>query len=266
MPETTDTVNANMPVVVQQPNPMLMLQSLIERGADPAKLEKMMDLVERWEKNQAAQAFGAALAKFQELCPPIVKWRETKAKPGTEFAFKYASFDDVMAAARPHLATCGIACAFDSEHKEESGVASLKVTVRIRVGSYFEDRTFTCPVPKDLKASEPQRYGAALSYAKRYALCAALNIVGTDQDDDAQTQHDYLTEQQKAALVEFIRHVGMKVSDVSALCRWLEVADIDHILQANHVKAMEGVRDWATRNSPQSLKTYKPGNSNGGGK
>jgi hypothetical protein len=36
-----------------------------------------------------------------------------------------------------------------------------------------------------MRVNDTQRFGAALRYAQRYALCGALNIVVTDEDVDA---------------------------------------------------------------------------------
>jgi hypothetical protein len=40
-----------------------------------------------------------------------------------------------------------------------------------------------------MRVNETQKFGAALSYAKRYALQGALNIVVTDEDTDACEPH-----------------------------------------------------------------------------
>ena len=46
----------------QEPTPMSILAKAVEMGADVDKLTKLMDLQERWERNEAKKAFDAALA------------------------------------------------------------------------------------------------------------------------------------------------------------------------------------------------------------
>lgn len=171
---------ANLPAVQQsQPSEALaIIQTAIERNIDADQLGKLMDLHRELRKDQAAEAFGRAVTTFQAKCPPITKSRATQ-ETGS-FGYKYASFDDVMRVAGPVLAECGLAVTVSSERTDWG----IRVTCRLRHGTHFEDHTMDCPIPS-MKVNDTQKFGAALSYAKRYALCAALNIVITDEDNDA---------------------------------------------------------------------------------
>lgn len=188
MTVATQTPPANGQLTAQAANPMALLQQMIEGGYKPDDLGAMMDLCERYEKNRAAEVYGQAITAFQRKCPAIHKGRKVDAGP---LRYQYASFDDVMAQAGPVLAECGIAVAFSTEANEHG----IRVTVRLRVGIHSEEYTLDVPVP-EMKVNNTQRYGAALSYAKRYALCAALNIVVTDEDDDANGCLDPVSEDQ----------------------------------------------------------------------
>lgn len=155
------------------PSPLLILDRLVQQGGSIEAIERMSALAERWQENLARQEFARAMAQFQRTMKPITKNRKADR-------FMYAGFDDIMREASPVLADCGISVGFDSEQNDKV----LSVKCRIRVGAYHEDRSFSVPIPLSLKVSEPQQYGAALSYAKRYCLCAALNIVVTDEDNE----------------------------------------------------------------------------------
>ncbi len=156
------------------PHPLAILAKAVEGGAmDVGVLERLSALAEKWQANQAEQDFGEAIAEFQAAMPPVHKGRSADR-------FNFAGFDDIMAIAKPILSESGISISFDTDH----GDKQIKVTCRLRVGSYHEDKSLTVPVDGELRVTETQRYGAALSYAKRYCLCAALNIVVTDEDDE----------------------------------------------------------------------------------
>jgi hypothetical protein len=45
--------------------PMTMLQLAVQQGADMDKLQKLMDLQERWERNEARKAFNRAFSEFK---------------------------------------------------------------------------------------------------------------------------------------------------------------------------------------------------------
>ena len=53
--------------------PSQMLMTAVEQGADLDKLEKLMELQERWEAGNAQKAFTAALAAFKANPPILVK-------------------------------------------------------------------------------------------------------------------------------------------------------------------------------------------------
>jgi hypothetical protein len=186
------------------------LQVAIERGADPQVLLQMMELQERYDRNRAAEAFGEAITKFQSLCPIVHKGRSTKDSGA--FGYTFASYDDIVRAASPALKECGLAVSFSTEHVEHG----IKVTCRIRHGIHAEDCTLTVPVPNTLKVSDTQKYGAALSYAKRYALCAALNIVVSDEDSDAAGMHEVISESDFRALEQLLMESN---SDFGRFCK-----------------------------------------------
>src|SRR5690606_34003987 len=71
--------------------PMQMLQIAVERGADIAQLEKLMDLHERWQAKQARQAFEEAISAAKAEIKPIAKKREvdfTTAKGRTSYMYE----------------------------------------------------------------------------------------------------------------------------------------------------------------------------------
>jgi hypothetical protein len=197
--------------------PLELIQSLVERpDLDPDKLGKLLDLQERWERNRAAEAFGAAVAKFQAKCPIIHKARTATINSSKgSYKYQFASFDDVMRTAAPLLAECGLAVSFSTEPAENG----IKSTCRVRHGTHYEDHTLTVPIPS-MNVNDTQRYGAALSYAKRYNLCAALNIVVSDEDNDAESLCERITEDQIATLNEWIESTN---TDLNRFLKWLAV-------------------------------------------
>lgn len=213
-----------------------LIQLAIEKGMDADSLGKLFDLLERKEKNEAQRRFGDALALFQKKCPTVFKAKtaKIKTKSGSEFSYNFASLDDVMAEASPILAECGISVSFDTEH---SVANMLTVVCRLRVGGYFEDRKFTAPVPSDMAANEPQKFGSALSFLKRYALCAALNIVVTnDVDDDAGRCFEFITKGEVATLKELLDEKG---ADFERFLKWAGIESLDRMPAKQLPKALD---------------------------
>lgn len=228
-------VNGELSVVPA--NPLTILSRMVERGADPTSIERMSALAERWQEIASREKFATALAAFQAECPAIHKGRKADR-------FQYAGFDDVMKVAGPILARHTISVAFDSQHTDKL----LVITCRIRVGPYHEDRSFSVPVPASLKVSEPQQYGAALSYAKRYCLCAALNIVTTDEDNENNLLVR-ITPDQIAVINTQLQETGM---GVDAFNKAFEIESLDMLPAVHFAAAMVRLNDYKTRKARAS--------------
>jgi len=208
-------------VTVSRPaDPMSLIEASVDKGVSPDQLGKLMELQERWDRNRAAEGFAAALTEFQKRCPSIFKCRKTTDGKA------YASFDDVMRVIAPHLAAVGLCVSFDVEHVGES--ANLNIITILRHGTHEHRTRFSCPVPAEMRVNSTQKMGAALSYAKRYGLCAALNLVVTDEDSDGSGLGDgpapTITEAQAVQLREMLEASG---GDVPKFLNWAKVESIE---------------------------------------
>lgn len=163
--------------------PVNLVQLAIDRGVAADQLEKLVALAERTADRQAEIEFAESKVRFQAEVPPIKKVR--KVGSAKKLSFKYAGYDDVIKTIQPYLTKNRISISFNTEESKTDRQDSLAVVCRIRVGSYYEDTRFVCPIPKELTVTGTQKVGAALQYAKRYALGAALGLVFADEDDES---------------------------------------------------------------------------------
>jgi hypothetical protein len=99
----------------------------------------------------------------------------SKDATNPHFKNKYADLPAVIEAIKGPLNDAGIAF---MQTPSESGSGTLTLTTRLmhESGEWIED-TATIPLPKN----DPQGYGSAMTYGRRYALAA---ITGLYQDDD----------------------------------------------------------------------------------
>jgi hypothetical protein len=195
-------------VVEREPSPLTLIQLAIQQKMDPGQLEKLIDLQERVQRNQAEQKFAEALAGFQQECPMVFKRRQVKNRDGTP-RYVYASYDDIKSVTRPIESKWGISTSFDIKQ----GDGALIGTCRVRVGTHYEDHSFVVEIPKAGQGmNEPQTYGNTMSYLKRYLYCASLDIVVTDEDNDATDLMDLVNEVEALELQELIqeKHVEFK--------------------------------------------------------
>jgi hypothetical protein len=123
--------------------------------------------------------WAAAFVAAQEDMPHISKSQkaEIPTKSGGKYEYSYAPLPDIIDAVRPILAKHGLAQAQDVV--ASNGVVVVTTRIYHKAG---HAETFG---PLHLHAGGDARAaGSAITYARRYALCAALGI-SPDTDTDA---------------------------------------------------------------------------------
>jgi ERF superfamily len=127
-----------------------------------------------------------ALAAFQAEAPTFTKNKTAtvKTKTGGEYSYKYADLGDILPAVRPLLAQHGLSWSAKPS-QAETGELTLRYQLAHTSGEK-DAGEMPLGVARDCR---PQELGSAITYARRYALTAQLNLA-TEEDDDGQTaQH-----------------------------------------------------------------------------
>ena len=155
------------------------LMSMIERvclspDADIAKLEKMLDMQERVLDRNARQAFTADLASMQIELPRIAENGK-----GHNSA-KYALLEDINDAVRPVLNKLGFAVTFSIDQTDRNVTVVARLSHKM---GFSEETRLSLPLDTSGNKNPVQAAGSTISYGKRYAICALLNI-STGEDCD----------------------------------------------------------------------------------
>ena len=155
----------------------IIADSVAGGTTDVAVLEKMFDLYERDEARKAEKLFDEALAEFQGTAKPIRRIKKADR-------FTYAPIEEIIRTIQGDLSANGLSVRFDTKF-DSTGYITAFCTVS-HVGGHKERSEFTCPVDKENKQriNVAQQQASANSYARRYALSNALNLVYSDEDDD----------------------------------------------------------------------------------
>lgn len=227
-------------------DPLALIATAIEKGLDAGQLRELLALRREYEADEAKKGFAAALVKFQEICPRIMK-RHTATvvskRTDAKYSYAYASFDDIMRAIAPALDETGLSVSFTTSIPYDKAGAALtgllSVTCYIRWGTHVEERHFTLPIP-EMTVNDAQRFGAAVSYGKRYALTAALNLTTTDVDDDARGLADVITADQATELKELIERKGRTLAQAM---KFLQVEAIEDMNSRSFTLA----KDWLNK-------------------
>jgi hypothetical protein len=142
-------------------------------------------------------AIAAALAKAQaELTNPEKSLTATIATPGIgdgDRTFRYAPLSSGLDIVRKSLGRHEIAAVQTTAIDIEAGLVRLTTVLAHASGEWISSEWPVCPVSETVT---PRRMGAALTYARRYALFTLVGIAGEDDLDapgtgPAQEAHGY---------------------------------------------------------------------------
>ena len=154
--------------------PMEMLNIAVSQNADLNKLEKLMDLQERWESNEAKRAFSAALTEFQSKLGPILKKRDGHN-------CKYADIDDIAKSIRPMLDETKLSYRFEQRQFENSITVRCIVTHSM---GHSESTELTATADTSGGKNDIQAMASTVTYLRRYSLTGALGITTGADDND----------------------------------------------------------------------------------
>ena len=139
-------------------------------------------------------ALAAALAKAQiELINPeksLVATIREEGRHGREQTFRYAPLSAGLEITRKVLGQYEIATLQTTSIDQASGLINLTTMLAHSSGEWIASDWPVCPVAETVS---PRRMGAALTYARRYALFALVGIAGED-DLDAPDLHSAMAE------------------------------------------------------------------------
>ena len=110
-----------------------------------------------------------ALIEFQKKCPEISLDSEVAFK---SVKFKYASLPHIIKTIRPIMASCGLGF---THLVSSNGVMCVLVH---ESGQSIQSEPF-----KLTSGTDPKDQGGAITYSKRYTLCAMLGICAEDDQD-----------------------------------------------------------------------------------
>jgi hypothetical protein len=125
-------------------------------------------------------SLAAAYVKAQAEMPSIDKGKTARVdtKSGGSYSYSYADLADALDAIRPILAKHGLAVVQDPVSRQRS--IDVFTTLLHESGECMSFGPLTFPT-----GDTPQAVGSAITYARRYALLAALGLA--TEDDDGQT-------------------------------------------------------------------------------
>lgn len=173
----------NSEISVIEPNPSALLQLAVKQNLDIEKLEKLMQLQERWQAQQARKEFLSEISHFQANCPTLEKTKKVDFanKSGFRTKYSYASLGDIVEQIKKPLSDAGLS--FRWEIKDIDNKIEVTCIVSHLTG-HSERTTMSATKDESGGKNEIQQRGSSITYLQRYTLIAALGISTADEDTD----------------------------------------------------------------------------------
>lgn len=166
-------------------------------------------------RSDAINELSTALTAFQKATPPIKKDKTATVpiKTGGGYTYAYADLATIWDKIRGSLADNNLSVI--QSPSSRTGEPTLTTLLAHSSGQWVEDE-----MPLKIVQDTPQGQGSAITYARRYMLCAMLGIVA-DSDNDAK-DHRVISGIQKKQLFDTAKKVLPELgSDPLSMVRFL---------------------------------------------
>lgn len=169
----------------QAVTPLALISQAISTNANIEVMEKVFELHQKIQADDAKKVFFAAMSKAQAIMPIVEKSNTAsfRTKAGGNMSYKFASLDDVTKAVRSILPDSGLS--YRHQVKQDANNVTVKCIVS-HAGGHSEECVMSMPIDASGNKNALQAIASTVSYLKRYTLCASFGIAtGEDEDDGA---------------------------------------------------------------------------------
>lgn len=210
-----------------------VLSVIMRVAADPncdlEKMERLLQMHERMQAQQAKVEFSAAMAAMQCDIPSIAERGKAHGN------IRYATLEDINDVIKPIMQRYGFAMSFRVEHHQ----GGINVTgVLMHRAGHREETTMLLPSDTSGSKNAVQAVASSVSYGKRYVMCAMLNITtrGEDDDGNAAAPTKTVTAAQAAQLSRLLAKCSEKAQQAFESMHGapdqVPKAEFDHVLAA----------------------------------
>ena len=174
------------------------------------QIEKLYELQERHEKNEARKAFNKAMADFKADPPDLVKACKvdfTTNKGRTNY--NYANIGDIAPIINKALSNHGLIATWETT--QENGI-SVTCIIKHNAG-HSEKTTLTAPSDQTGNKNAIQAIGSTVSYLQRYTLLSITGLAVREDDDGQAACENTITEKQHSEIVDMMNAKNIVEAD-----------------------------------------------------
>lgn len=214
----------------------MMIKAIAAPGMDLDKLQKFMELQERWEANEARKAYVTAMSEFKKNPPKIEKDSHVEYRTDKGVTkYDHASLSNVTSKVNAALAEHGLSASWETTQNEKGVSVTCKIT---HVMGHFETTTLTAANDTSGGKNAIQALGSTISYLERYSLLALTGLATHEMDDDGRAT-EVIDDKQLSSLMDIL---DSKNVDKAKFLAFMCVDSFEKILAVDFNKAMAAAK------------------------
>jgi len=177
-------MSTDIATVQTEVTPMTLLDKAMAKGLDTDQLQKLMDLQERWEANEAKKAYTTAMAKFKKEAIEISKNKTVTYtnQDNTTTSYAHATLDHIVEQVVPKLSKHGLSHKWTTEQGEK-GIVTVSCVITHALG-YSESVSLSAYPDDSGKKNNIQRIASTVTYLERYTFLSITGLAAKGLDDD----------------------------------------------------------------------------------
>jgi len=227
-------------VITENQSPMSAMQIALDNKVDLAKVEKMIELQQKWDVIEAKKAFIRAMVDFKSNPPEIIKDKTVgyTTKAGDFVGYSHATLANVTNTINSELSKYG----FSSAWKQSQANGQITVTCVItHEKGHSESTSLSANADVSGGKNAIQAIGSTVTYLSRYTLLALTGLATHDQDDDGYGSEptEYINDKQKSNIVDMI---AATESDEKEFLKYIGADSIDTIPEKSYKKALVALK------------------------
>lgn len=185
------TKESESSVVTTKASAQGLIEMAITQGADIDKLERLMQLQERYDAKNAKSSYLQAVSMFQTNCPKIKKLKQGHNS-------KYAPLEDIIYQVKDVLFKAGLSYSFSQSQDAQQITVSCHLS---HIDGHTETVSLTSDHDKSGGKQPIQALASAVSYLRRYTFTGVTGIVPSDEDSDGRIESGKVIEHCESAQV-----------------------------------------------------------------
>ena len=232
-------------VVVQNNGPSELMMA-IQKGYDPALIEKMMDLQERQEKNEARKAYAKDMAAFKASPPEILKTKHVSYRnsKNQEVEWDHAELGEICEAIIEGLSPHNFYHNWDMHQPEKNTVRTTCIITHVM--GHREQTSMSGPPDTSGGKDELKAVASTNTILQRLTLLSLTGLAAKGMDNNGSGIVDeFITEEQAHEISKIVLDKG---ANVGFYLKVMKTEEVSSILAKDYEKAItEAHRAKATK-------------------